>query len=95
MNDSDLSELEDSGPLPGARPKKGKDRAGEGDDAKKSGTKGKSKGKGKEKEATQKKRERKVPTPKPGDAPKGTAAQEDRITKLKVRLLVRLHDPRL
>lgn len=80
MNDSDLSELEDNGPLPGARSRKGKGKAVESKSKKE-----KSAATSKSKKSDKKAKERKAPAPKPGDAPRGTDAEEDRITKLKVR----------
>ena len=107
MRDSDLSEVEDTGFLPGARrrrsrttkdvkgAKKGKGKAKaagneeeEEEDGKTSQSKGKGKGPAASKEKEEKKKqkaERKLPAPKPGDAPKGTYAEEARIKKLKVR----------
>jgi hypothetical protein len=113
MRDSDLSEVEDTGFLPGAGRRrrsgakkgvkgvkgKGKAKAAgtdeeEEEEEEEGGTttsrrKGKGKGtalKENKKEGKKKKAERKAPAPlKPGDAPKGTDAEEDRIKKLKVR----------
>ncbi|GAA5964953.1 hypothetical protein JCM8115_007093 [Rhodotorula mucilaginosa] len=111
MRDSDLSEVEDTGFLPGAGRRrrsgakkgvkgvkgKGKAKAAgtdeeEEEEEEEGGTttsrrKGKGKGtalKENKKEGKKKKAERKAPAPlKPGDAPKGTDAEEDRIKKLK------------
>ncbi|POY70036.1 hypothetical protein BMF94_6973 [Rhodotorula taiwanensis] len=81
MNDSDLSELEDNGPLPGARSRKGKGKAVESKSKKE-----KSAATSKSKKSDKKAKERKAPALKPGDAPRGTDAEEDRITKLKALL---------
>ncbi|GAA5867491.1 hypothetical protein JCM3774_003851 [Rhodotorula dairenensis] len=101
MRDSDLSEVEDNGPLlPGARKRtakaKGKGRAketGGGDEKKPKGKKTTGKGEKGSVKATGGKKERKIPEPKPGDAPRGTDAEEARIKKLK-ELLTAAASPR-
>lgn len=106
MRDSDLSEVEDTGFLPGARRRsctkgtkkgaKGKGKVVGTDEEEEeegrtttSGRKGKGTASSKEQKNEEGKKkqkvERKAPAPKPGDAPKGTDAEEARIKKLKVR----------
>ncbi|KWU43507.1 hypothetical protein RHOSPDRAFT_34966 [Rhodotorula sp. JG-1b] len=104
MRDSDLSEVEDTGFLPGARRRsrtKGTKKGAKGkvkvvgtdeeEEEEEGGTttsgrkgKGTSSSKEQKKEDGKKQKvERKAPAPKPGDAPKGTDAEEARIKKLK------------